>query len=103
MGPSTASSSRLQLRSADDVRLQLPSPGDSHHAKARQLRGNLPTTPVLAGPAPPRGYFRTILDLTNEDAGVPPEIFWDLFSLCHGCNRIMSADLLGFHTCNLTV
>ncbi|KAF8197587.1 hypothetical protein BJ912DRAFT_953927 [Pholiota molesta] len=88
-------------------RLQLPSPDNAYYTDALQLRRGesstgVPFTPIPPRPAPPRGYFLTVLDLISEDAGVPPDVFWGLFTLCRGCNRIMTADLIHIHACNLT-
>ena len=51
---------------------------------------------------PPRGNFRTVLDL-DDDVGVPVGIFWRMFVLCRGCDRVMAGRYLKQHTCDLTL
>jgi hypothetical protein len=57
--------------------------------------------PSVRYTTPVRGNFRTVLDL-DDDVGVPAEIFWRMFVLCRGCDRVMAGRYLKDHTCDLT-
>jgi hypothetical protein len=50
---------------------------------------------------PARGNILTLLDLADP-VGVPMDVFWDMFTICKGCDYIMVGGQLDAHICDLT-
>jgi hypothetical protein len=47
------------------------------------------------------GNFCTVMDL-DDDVGVLADIFWQMFTLCRGCDHILAGHYLQDHVCDLT-
>ena len=86
------------------IGLKVPPTYQTYHQHAVHLDPMVPWTAAtsdICHVTPPLGNVRTVLDLTHE-VGVPAKVFWKMFVLCRGCNRIMTGDMLDAHVCNLT-
>jgi hypothetical protein len=87
------------------IGLDIPPATQPYHLHAARLNPMVSwtsaSTPVRHV-TPPLGNVHTVLDLTHK-VGVPVDIFWKMFVLCRGCNRIMTGDMITAHICDLSI